>query len=122
MPAIFKAVGDTTPKALCGQGPIPQAAIEHFKELGLDLIPGSGLLCAVVPGAFDAWMLLLKDYGTMSLSEVLKPAIKYARDGYPVVPKITETIETVRELFSSEWTNQLNCIYLMASHHTRLYF
>ena len=105
MPAIFKAVGDTTPKALCGQGPIPQAAtIEHFKELGLDLIPGSGLLCAVVPGAFDAWMLLLKDYGTMSLSEVLKPAIEYARNGYPIVPKITETIETVRELFSSEWT------------------
>ena len=31
MPAIFKAVGDATPKALCGQGPIPQAAtIEHF--------------------------------------------------------------------------------------------
>ena len=90
---------------LCGQGPIPQAAtIKHFKELGLDLIPGSGLLCAVVPGAFDAWMLLLKDYGTMSLSEVLKPAIEYARNGYPVVPKITETIETVRELFSSEWT------------------
>ena len=105
MPAIFKAVGDATPKTLCGQGPIPQAAtIEHFKELGLDLIPGSGLLCAVVPGAFDAWMLLLKDYGTMSLSEVLQPAIEYARNGYPVVPKITETIETVRELFSSEWT------------------
>ena len=105
MPAIFKAVGDATPKTLCGQGPIPQAAtIKHFKELGLDLIPGSGLLCAVVPGAFDAWMLLLKDYGTMSLSEVLQPAIEYARNGYPVVPKITETIETVRELFSSEWT------------------
>ena len=49
-------------------------------------------------------MLLLKDYGTMSLSEVLKPAIEYARNGYPVVPKITETIATVRELFSSEWT------------------
>ena len=105
MPAIFKAVSDTTPRVLCGQGPIPQAAtIAHFKELGLDLIPGSGLLCAVVPGAFDAWMLLLKDYGTMSLSEVLKPAIEYARNGYPVVPKITETIATVRELFSSEWT------------------
>ena len=105
MPAIFQAVGDPTPRALCGQGPIPKAAtIEHFKGLGLDLIPGSGLLCAVIPGAFDAWMLLLKDYGTMSLSEVLQPAIEYARNGYPIVPKITETIETVRELFSTEWT------------------
>ncbi|MBJ57737.1 MAG: gamma-glutamyltransferase [Rickettsiales bacterium] len=105
MPAIFQAVGDPTPRALCGQGPIPKAAtIEHFKGLGLELIPGSGLLCAVIPGAFDAWMLLLKDYGTMSLSEVLQPAIEYARNGYPIVPKITETIETVRELFSTEWT------------------
>ena len=105
MPAIFQAVGEPTPRALCGQGPIPKAAtIEHFKGLGLDLIPGSGLLCAVIPGAFDAWMLLLKDYGTMSLSEVLQPAIEYARNGYPIVPKITETIETVRELFSTEWT------------------
>ena len=105
MPAIFKAAGDTKPRVLCGQGPIPMSAtIEKFTGLGLDLIPGSGLLCAVVPGAFDAWMLLLKDYGTMSLSEVLAPAIEYARNGYPVVPKITETIDTVRDLFSTEWT------------------
>ena len=77
IPAIFKAAGDTKPRVLCGQGPIPMSAtIEQFTGLGLDLIPGSGLLCAVVPGAFDAWMLLLKDYGTMSLSEVLAPAIE----------------------------------------------
>src|SRR5579864_7249257 len=42
---------------ICGQGVAPAAAtIARFKSLGLDLIPGTGLLAASVPGAFDAWM------------------------------------------------------------------
>ena len=104
MPAIFHVAGEAAPRVLCGQGPIPAAAtITKFGELGLDLIPGSGLLCAVVPGAFDAWLTLLRDHGTMSLADVLGPAITLARDGYPVVPRITATIDTVRELFAKEW-------------------
>ncbi len=104
MPAIFHVAGEDSPRVLCGQGPIPAAAtIGKFEELGLDLIPGSGLLCAVVPGAFDAWLTLLRDHGTMSLAEALGPAIALARDGYPVVPRITATIDTVRELFATEW-------------------
>ena len=74
------------------QGPIPMSAtIEQFASLGLDLIPRWIVVCCCA-SAFDAWMLLLKDYGTMSLSEVLAPAIN-TRNGHPVVPKITETIE-----------------------------
>lgn len=104
MPAIFHVAGEDSPRVLCGQGPIPAAAtIGKFGELGLDLIPGSGLLCAVVPGAFDAWLKLLRDHGTMSLADVMGPAIALARDGYPVVPRITATIDTVRELFANEW-------------------
>ena len=105
MPAIFHVAGEAAPRVLCGQGPIPAAAsIGKFNDLGLDLIPGSGLLCAVVPGAFDAWMTLLRNHGTMSLADVLGPAITFARDGYPVVPRITATIDAVRELFTNEWT------------------
>src|SRR5213078_519894 len=53
---------------ICGQGVAPAAAtIARFKSLGLDLIPGTGLLAATVPGAFGAWMRLLSDYGTMPL-------------------------------------------------------
>jgi gamma-glutamyltranspeptidase/glutathione hydrolase len=104
MPAIFHVAGEDSPRVLCGQGPIPAAAtMGKFGELRLDLIPGSGLLCAVVPGAFDAWLKLLRDHGTMSLAEVMGPAIAFARDGYPVVPRITATIDTVRELFANEW-------------------
>ena len=56
------------------------ATISHFTSLGIDLIPGSGPLAAVVPGAVDAWLLLLRDKGTQTLQEVLEPAILPAGD------------------------------------------
>ena len=92
---------------ICGQGVAPEAAtIAKFRALGLDLIPGSGLLAAAVPGAFDAWMRLLRDYGTMALSEILAPAIGYAENGYPMAPRISATIAVVADMFRQEW-NQL---------------
>src|SRR5436305_5052022 len=91
-------------RMICGQGGAPQAAtIDHFKSLGLELIPGTGLLAAAVPGAFDAWMRLLRDWGTMSLPELLEPALGYAENGYPAVARIRDTIMTVAELFRHEW-------------------
>ena len=104
VPIILSAAGSGEVKVICGQGTAPAAAtIEAYRGLGLDLVPGAGLLAAVVPGAFDAWMLLLRDYGTMGLAEVLGPAIAFARDGYPLVPNISNTIAEVRELFEDEW-------------------
>ncbi|MBI4182646.1 MAG: gamma-glutamyltransferase family protein [Proteobacteria bacterium] len=99
-------------RAICGQGVAPRAAtIERFRGLGLDLIPGTGMLAAVVPGAFDAWMLMLRDYGTLRLRDVLAHAIGYAEHGYPLVPKISQTIEAVRDLFAGEWTTSA-AVYL----------
>jgi gamma-glutamyltranspeptidase/glutathione hydrolase len=99
-------------QVICGQGVSPAAAtIEHFRRLGLDLIPGTGLLAACVPGAFDAWMRLLLEHGTMRLADVLAPALGYASQGYPVVPRITAAIETVRHLFETEWPSSA-AIYL----------
>src|SRR5260221_14563800 len=91
-------------EVVCGQGVAPKAAtIARYRELGLDMVPGSGLLAAVVPGAFDAWLLLLRDYGTLPLPAVMEHALAYAERGYPVVPGITAAIETVRTLFEDEW-------------------
>ncbi len=91
---------------ICGQGVAPKAAtIARFRSLGLDLIPGTGLLAASVPGAFDGWMRLLRDYGTMPLSELIAPALGYAESGYPLVVRIRDTIMTVAELFRREWTS-----------------
>ena len=91
-------------EVICGQGPAPAGAtIAHYKSLGLDLVPGTGLLACCVPGTFETWALLLRDYGTMTLADVLTPAISYARDGYPLVERASATIATVEELFREHW-------------------
>src|SRR5215510_13089729 len=97
---------------ICGQGVAPEAAtIAKFRALGLDLIPGTGLLAAAVPGAFGAWMRLLRDYGTMPLAEILGPAIGYAENGYPAVDRIGMTVAAVAELFRREWPSSA-AVYL----------
>jgi gamma-glutamyltranspeptidase/glutathione hydrolase len=104
MPAIFATAADPTPKVLCAQGVAPAGAtIEHYRDQGLDLVPGSGLLAAVVPGAWDGWLTLLRDHGTKSLRDVLDYAIGYARGGFPLVERIPATIEGVRQLFAEHW-------------------
>jgi gamma-glutamyltranspeptidase / glutathione hydrolase len=97
---------------ICGQGVAPAAAtIGRFRALGLDLIPGTGLLAASVPAAFGAWMRLLRDWGTMPLGEILMPAIAYAEHGYPVVERISETIAAMAGMFRREWPSSA-AIYL----------
>jgi gamma-glutamyltranspeptidase/glutathione hydrolase len=90
---------------ICGQGVAPAGlTIGHVRdELGLDLVPGTGLLPAMVPGAFDAWVLMLRDWGTWSLRDVLSYAIGYARRGVHYVPRIIATLNTVRPIFEQEW-------------------
>ena len=94
VPAIFYAVDRGEPLTLCGQGVAPAAAtIERYRELGHDLIPGTGLLAACVPGAFGAWLLLLEEFGTWRLEDVLAFAIDYAEHGFPVVGGMRLSIE-----------------------------
>jgi gamma-glutamyltranspeptidase/glutathione hydrolase len=93
----------TEARVICGQGPAPAGAtIDTYRALGLDLVPGTGHLAACVPGAFDAWMLLLRDFGTMELADVAAYAIGYARDGFPALPAIRATIARVEPLLR-EW-------------------
>ena len=104
VPAIVATAADPRPVVLAGQGPAPAGAtIEHFTGLGLTLIPGSGPLAAAVPGAVDAWLLLLRDHGTMSLEEVLEPALHYAGSGHPLTAAVSTTVATVRDLFAEDW-------------------
>jgi gamma-glutamyltranspeptidase/glutathione hydrolase len=99
-------------EVICGQGPAPKAAsIRHFQELGLDDVPGTGLLAACVPGAFGAWLVLLGEHGTMRLRDVLQYAIEYATTGYPMVPAIAQAIAHVAPIFRSEWLESAR-IYL----------
>jgi gamma-glutamyltranspeptidase/glutathione hydrolase len=75
------------------------------------MVPGTGLLAACVPGMFDTWMLLLRDYGSLPLAEVLAPAIFYADEGHPLVERAHATIATVADLFREHWPTSA-AIYL----------
>jgi gamma-glutamyltranspeptidase / glutathione hydrolase len=103
LPALVGRSGHA-PQVLCGQGPAPAGATpQHFRDAGLDMVPGSGPLAAAVPGAFDAWMLLLRDHGTMTPAEVLAPAAHYARHGHPLLAAVTATVQRVGRLFTEHW-------------------
>ncbi|MBA3841257.1 MAG: gamma-glutamyltransferase family protein [Actinobacteria bacterium] len=103
LPAVFWSADRGEALVLCAQGVAPAAATSaHFRSLGHELVPGTGLLAACVPGAFDGWLLLLEQFGTWSLEDVLAYAIGYAEDGYPVVAGITHTIERSESLLR-EW-------------------
>jgi gamma-glutamyltranspeptidase/glutathione hydrolase len=103
-PAILYDMRRGKPEVICGQGPAPAGAtIAHYRRLGLDMVPGTGLLAACVPGAFDAWMKLLLEYGTMRLADVLAPAIVYAREGHPLAERASATIASVEHFFRAHW-------------------
>jgi len=104
VPVIAHHAGRGETFVLCGQGTAPAAATpEAFAGLGLDLVPGSGLLAACVPGAFGAWMLLLREFGTLRLRDVMGYAIGYAASGYPLLPAISWGIASVAGLFRDHW-------------------
>ncbi|WP_406857497.1 gamma-glutamyltransferase family protein [Alsobacter sp. KACC 23698] len=103
-PAVFYSARTGKVEVLCSQGVTPAGAtIEAYKARGLDLIPGSGLLATVIPGAFDGWMLLLREHGSLPLRDILGPAIGYARDGHPILPRVCDGIAAQAEFFAKDW-------------------
>ena len=89
---------------MCGQGPAPAAAsIQHFRGLGFQTVPGAGALAAAVPGAVDAWLLILREFGSWALSDVLEYAVDYADNGIPLAPRAADVIASVAEMFRADW-------------------
>ncbi len=81
---------------LNGSGFSPQAAdVDFFRRRNLDPIPATGPFSVTVPGCVDGWATLLKKYGTMSLAQLLEPAIEYAESGFPV-----------SEIIAADWSHQ----------------
>jgi len=102
-PIIVHDAAAGTQHVVCGQGVAPDAATpERFAALGLDLVPGTGLLPAVVPGAFDAWCTVLRNWGSWEFADVLAYALGYARNGIHIVPRIAATITNIQPLLE-EW-------------------
>ncbi|RKS10240.1 gamma-glutamyltranspeptidase/glutathione hydrolase [Nocardiopsis sp. Huas11] len=109
VPIILRAAGGR-PQVLCGQGVAPAAAtVDAFA--GMDRVPGAGVLAATVPGSFDAWMLLLRDHGTMTVRQVLDHAVGLAERGYPVLERIALAIDTLAPVFTRHWAGSA-AVYL----------
>jgi gamma-glutamyltranspeptidase / glutathione hydrolase len=103
LPVVFWSADAGKPLVVCAQGVAPaRATIDEYRSRDLPLVPGTGLLAACVPGAFDGWLLLLEQFGTWPLADVLEYAIGYAEHGYPVIAGITVTIDRVEPLLR-EW-------------------
>ncbi|GAC1505988.1 MAG: gamma-glutamyltransferase [Candidatus Dormibacteraceae bacterium] len=112
VPIVLWDVSRQRVDVICGQGPAPQAAsIDILGSLGIEEIPGSGLLAACVPGAFGGWMTLLRDHGSMPIEQVLRFAIGYAESGYPLLPRIADAIGAVELLFREHWPSSAE-VYL----------
>ena len=78
-------------KGLNASGRAPRAlSLEYFAKNNVKTMPQTGMGSITVPGAFDGWVTLRDKYGTISLSELLAPAIDYAEHGFPVMEKTAE--------------------------------
>src|SRR6266446_6888995 len=121
MPALLWRAGEE-PVVLCAQGTAPRAATvaRYRDDLGLDLVPGTGPLAAVVPGSFGGWLTMLRDYGSLPLADVLRFAIGYAEEGYPMLPQIAGAIRNVEALFRDDWTPSAD-VYLPVPEPGRLH-
>ncbi|HWG62039.1 MAG TPA: gamma-glutamyltransferase family protein [Streptosporangiaceae bacterium] len=104
VPVIGYDAGRREVFVLDGQGPAPRrASLQTFAALGMDLVPGNGLLPACVPAAFGTWLLLLDSRGRLPLRDVMQHAIGYAGDGHPVAPAVSAAIASAARVFREHW-------------------
>ncbi len=98
---LFAIVWDADKKELTGlnaSGRAPKAmTLDYFQGRGIDTIPKFGPLPVSVPGAVDGWFELHARYGHLPMQEILAPAIRYAREGFPVTEVIAHYFVSNRD-------------------------
>ena len=99
---LFAIIWDSENKELVGlnaSGRAPKAmTLEYFQEHGIDIIPPFGPLPVSVPGTVDGWFELHDRYGQLDMTEILAPAITYAREGFPVSEVIAHELQSSKAL------------------------
>lgn len=92
---------------LNSSGPAPGGiSVEAVKSLGHDKMPVHGVVPVTVPGVPAAWAELSRKFGKLPLSEALKPAIRYAEEGYPLTPILGKYWKAAYEKFKTSFTTE----------------
>ncbi len=106
---LFAIVWDAKTQKLHGlnaSGRSPYAlSLEHFKSKGMKAVPSTGPLSVSVPGCVDGWFELHKKFGKLPMATILKPAIEYARAGFPVSEQVAFDWEFYSRTFRTEQPN-----------------
>jgi gamma-glutamyltranspeptidase/glutathione hydrolase len=112
VPILIWSAKDGGPFSISGQGFVGQAAtVDFFRKAKIDLIPGDGFLPATVPAMFGSWAYALMRFCTLSLKDVLGPAIDLAESGYAVYPALRRILATLARRFLDRWPST-GAVYL----------
>ena len=102
---LFAIIWDQKTQKLYGlnaSGPAPiNLSIEYFKKNNLQKIPSYGPLPVTVPGAVDGWIKMHERFGLIQFSDLFKPTIDYAREGFPITETIAYYLQLSSERFES---------------------
>ena len=102
--------------AVSGQGQAPRRATpEWFRANGIQAIPGDCFLAAPVPAVVGSLIRALEEFGTLTLGEVLAPAIELAESGFAVFPTYLQNLERVANRMRAEWPSSA-AIFLPGGH------
>lgn len=103
---LFAIIWDSKTQKLYGlnaSGRSPYAlALDYFKSKGMKSIPSNGPLSISVPGCVDGWFEMHKKFGKLPMSALLRPAIEYARAGFPVSEHIAFDWEVASRSFRNQ--------------------
>ncbi len=104
VPILVYSAAEKKVFSISGQGWIGKAAtVDYFRKLDIKLIPGDGFLPACVPAAFGSWAFALLRFGTLTLKDVLEPAIDLAEFGFPMYPHLQRSLRGLSKRFRAEW-------------------
>ncbi len=112
VPILVYSAKDRKVFSISGQGWCAKAAtLEAFQKLKIDRIPGDGYLPATVPAAFGSWAFALMRFGTLTLKDVLTPAIDYAEGGFPMYALLRRSLQGLARRFQAEWPSSADLYF-----------
>ena len=96
---IFYSARERRVFVLNGSGRSPRLV---RRDMFSEKIPHKGMLAASTPGTVDAWWEAAARLGSRTMGDLLKPAIAYAREGFPVFPHLAAVIKASRKILGSD--------------------